>query len=923
MAGGRSSPVPEFVMLKSSQDQTQDANTALWELEKGLRSGKVEEQCEAIVRFPALFAKYPFPILVNSAFLKLADVFRGGTNFLKLCVLKVIQESVKHLDKILNVDEIVRRLYTVIHANDPVARAITLRVFGSISSIISDRKNIHYSIRNSLDSHDQVEVEAAIFATKAFCKQSRQFAEGIFHKIAEMIEGLSTPIEMKLKLIPAFQFMNRDLKAADEVQELCLSLLKAYPATDFVLVTLQTLTQLAMTTFINIPSQVDILIRYAKCDPRNQVKFGALRNLRELAVKGPHLWTEEHVEELSNFAVDALSDKSKLAALDVLCCLSKSVGKTKCFSKKAIEIQEHLSDSFNIDCATLAAAIRTNILVCKSKEGINLPSDQLTKLENDLQLLTALCLAENSMTSLKRCLRSIASVTMVSSNLKSSLTLFLIEMLSGVTGDCFLEICHCLVRTGTSSSVDLQKHRAKLLEYISEAVKEMKTSSDDKILVALVTLLLQAGFGSDKAACVALQNDVILKLKDVKESNLWTCYRIGRQAARLGFPLLASNMFDSLVSKLSSESNYMWMKALANIMRAEYTLMTPCSTQAKTLEQLTEAYNLYQEGLVDLKASVTVDHALYFQYKFAKLRAEMLHAYSQLVICCCSLRTCPPPAIAMAASLATGQEVHQLSRLGTQSCVKSFAAIANGLGSLYRMSFNADPSTLEIIQAVLSSELSNSLVKSRSSESHRHIQALTAMNQNIIEIVESLATQVKDSPVCHIQTQCLCQAIATQIETPIPYPTFFFRSLQLTTIKLAVSPSSKSVHDPVLVNVDTQLALKVEGLIENGSKPDFFRNIHSACIMVKVKAIDGSKPSSADTKPKLPTSLVLQDMVQPHNEYFSSQFLLSFNTSGQHELLIVASVKDDTGALWETGPQVITYVDVIEHGVIRRSGIKP
>lgn len=44
----------------------------------GLRSGKLGEQCEAVVRFPRLFQKYPFPILINSAFLKLADVFRVG-----------------------------------------------------------------------------------------------------------------------------------------------------------------------------------------------------------------------------------------------------------------------------------------------------------------------------------------------------------------------------------------------------------------------------------------------------------------------------------------------------------------------------------------------------------------------------------------------------------------------------------------------------------------------------------------------------------------------------------------------------------------------------------------------------------------------------------------------------------------------------
>lgn len=76
----------------------QDANSVLTELDKGkslklkhnlqydkhnsgqsgLRSSKIGEQCEAIVRFPKLFEKYPFPILINSSFLKLAEFFRYG-----------------------------------------------------------------------------------------------------------------------------------------------------------------------------------------------------------------------------------------------------------------------------------------------------------------------------------------------------------------------------------------------------------------------------------------------------------------------------------------------------------------------------------------------------------------------------------------------------------------------------------------------------------------------------------------------------------------------------------------------------------------------------------------------------------------------------------------------------------------------------
>lgn len=64
----------------------------------------------------------------NSGFHLLVAGFSDfRNNFLRLCVLKVTQQSEKHLEKILNVDEFVKRVFSVIHSNDPVARAITLR----------------------------------------------------------------------------------------------------------------------------------------------------------------------------------------------------------------------------------------------------------------------------------------------------------------------------------------------------------------------------------------------------------------------------------------------------------------------------------------------------------------------------------------------------------------------------------------------------------------------------------------------------------------------------------------------------------------------------------------------------------------------------------------------------------------------------
>lgn len=94
-------------------------------------------------------------------------------NFLRLCVLRVCQQSEKHLDKISNVEEFVRKVYSVMHSNDPIGRAITLRTFGAVAAIIPERQQIHHSIRRSLDSHDNVEVEAAIYSAVQFAAQSK------------------------------------------------------------------------------------------------------------------------------------------------------------------------------------------------------------------------------------------------------------------------------------------------------------------------------------------------------------------------------------------------------------------------------------------------------------------------------------------------------------------------------------------------------------------------------------------------------------------------------------------------------------------------------------------------------------------------------------------------------------------------------
>lgn len=95
------------------------------------------------------------------------------SNLTRLWVLRVCQQSEKHTEKILNVDEFVRRIFMVIHSNDPTARALTLRTLGAVAGVIPEKHQVHHAIRRALDSHDVVEVEAAIAASVMFAEKSK------------------------------------------------------------------------------------------------------------------------------------------------------------------------------------------------------------------------------------------------------------------------------------------------------------------------------------------------------------------------------------------------------------------------------------------------------------------------------------------------------------------------------------------------------------------------------------------------------------------------------------------------------------------------------------------------------------------------------------------------------------------------------
>ena len=198
--------------------------------------------------------------------------------------------------------------------------------------IISERKSVHHSIRDSLDSHDAVELEAAIYAASKFAAQSRTFSLNMCSKISEMIQGLATPVNIKLKLIPILQYMHHDATTAAMVRRLCTQLLLNYPAQNFVCITLHTLTLLAGETLVEIPQQLLLLHDYLR-DSRRGVQAQVLSDMKVLATMGAHLWTNSDVEGLIEFLLDQPRIELQRLALDVLVKLA-TTEVTSCFNFK-------------------------------------------------------------------------------------------------------------------------------------------------------------------------------------------------------------------------------------------------------------------------------------------------------------------------------------------------------------------------------------------------------------------------------------------------------------------------------------------------------------------------------------------------------------------------------------------------------------
>ena len=100
-------------------------------------------------------------------------------------------------------------------------------------------------------------------------------------------------------------------------------MLPGYPSEEFVLVTLRTLTRLSAHTLVDVPDQVELLLKYLVEDPRKAVTRQTLMDLGFLCTEErAHLWTSSNISSLLSFAEKSAENEGKADFLVQSCQIS-------------------------------------------------------------------------------------------------------------------------------------------------------------------------------------------------------------------------------------------------------------------------------------------------------------------------------------------------------------------------------------------------------------------------------------------------------------------------------------------------------------------------------------------------------------------------------------------------------------------------
>lgn len=637
--------------------ETRDANSLLVELDRGLQSPNVNDQCDAVTRFTTLFQKYPMPLLVNSAFLKLAEAFRVGSNMVRIKICEVFELNQKHLDKIHNVDDLYRSLFAATTSNDPIARSIALMVLGYIAPIVSDYKGVHHCICSSLDTSVEFELTATIICTASYVKHSAEFACNIYPRIVAIIDSKKYPVSVKIRALAALDHGFYNANDAMTVRCFLIDVIEKTTLKKLMCACLTLSTKISYNSLSHIISQIELLLKTFKDEAQQVVKACALKNLLFLAEKRPHIWESCHVDPLVSYLEQTIADTESLHQINFVGPVLAIFCKLLTCKCNFIMQQEKdrifaLCYKFALSSSDLSlCSMAFELLTVKSEEYYHQAAKNMMECSvgdetvETLEAIKAFLIASAPQKSTSKA----KSKEKLPPHLSATDRQKLKSIYRHIVNLCSLNLHYCseilkLVFDRISSK-DIVL--VSLSPYYTEMMCAMSQSSTDYIVTTESCWKLINAKHSDLSdtnllnLCVLYFQTMRLRQGNKpasqpfihwfqKNRSSWLVYKVMRQAMRYGHFEIATQLGENLQDNVTRDTMDYYSKSLQRICRAESMLAADSDLD----DNLEKALSPYEESMSPLRASVGVTKTTPFQLQFVCLRIRTLQIHMDLRRCC-------------------------------------------------------------------------------------------------------------------------------------------------------------------------------------------------------------------------------------------------------------------------------------------------
>ncbi|CAM4756251.1 unnamed protein product [Rotaria magnacalcarata] len=820
------------MLLNNQTTSYNDDPNRLWvEIDRGIRSKEAQRQFEAILKMPGLFKKETTSTtLISAALIKLATLFQEGTNEMRLNVTKVLDRVANQLQKSSMLDDPIKLIYSVMHSNDCIARALTLRALAMMPHILADDVEAHLHIRLALDSNDEIEILAAVKAAKKFIPCSKTFAMSISTKLVSLIEDLTTPLTIKSWLIPLFEHMTHDATVSMKGRQLLISLITKDTTEEFLQIAVPTLARLAVKSHIEIGETVKFFLKFLKLEPRQNCRKLILRHLVPIARCCPIVWLDSTTEDLIAFANDSDDDYARLQVLRIIEALITGGGYITPTStsdlKKLLQmfiIHNNIPVAYQCCSTTLRIILKyRNISSMESQNNElfsshNVLDDLIEHLNTALAVLLTNVIQANELRELQN-------------------TLNLIEQLSRVYNESAQNCIHLLFTT--CANVE----NPELLSYLAKSLVRLSTNHKEIIAnetAQLCRLLANPSLNDDDVRYNLLalfvlsnpNNNINEIHEHVKQLSPWKCFLLARWCIRHCLFKLAIDLLQIVINCVNISIHEIWLQTLMDICRAEERLQTAMNSSKDDLqvlcENIAEAGSFYESSLITMPTTVSIDdnkHSIDatfdFERAYCDIRSSIIHQFYELI------HVIYQYDLGMISFDLLGKRMLSIM-------AKRFSTISSKIDDIQQSCFDGDAQTLwcltfnrflcDFIFAVIERivrhvSLDKTTWEDRLDEMSWRDGFTEQMFIRFRHVVDFVCTRLQSKKTTKKNVNvdeelAILQYLASSLITiPPPIPRMFFQKLQQTVVKLVVSPNEN--EDRPVHESDALLPVQIHGEID-------------------------------------------------------------------------------------------------------------